>query len=169
MSDITRALDSLKEDFDAADNLVGDIYSKYFAKYFKKEAEMHSRFKDTDKPITDEELEWLITSLPLELFAVANALSQFKQHNEIVKLKIKQRKGQKDIEDDGLDEEYKLMSIIYASVISRVEQEVSFSKELIMGAKKVWDTRRAGDKQIIGGISNDIPLPEYTIDSKIQY
>ena len=169
MSDISRALDSLKEDFDAADNLVDDIYKKYFSRYFRKEAEMHNRFKDAEKPITDEELEWLITSLPLELFAVANALAQFKQHNEIVKLKIKQRKGKKELEDDGLDDEYKLMSIIYASVITRVEQEISFSKELIMGAKKVWDARKSGEKPITGGISNDIPLPEYTVDPRIRY
>lgn len=141
MSDISKALESLQEDFDAADNMVDDIYNKYFASYFKKELEMHARFRDADRLITDKELEWIITSLPMELFSVSYALAQFKQHNELVKLKIKQRKGQ-DVDDPTLDDEYKLMSIIYASVISRVEQEITFSKELIMGAKKVWDARR---------------------------
>ena len=167
MSDITRAIESLKEDFDSADALVSDIYNKYFAHYFAKENEMHTRFKDAEVPITDKELEWIITSLPLELFSVSNALSQFKQHNEIVKLKIKQRKSKdKDIVDDGLDEEYKLMSIIYASVITRVEQEISFSKELIMGAKKVWDARRNGERVPIGEKLPEPDLPDYRIDTR---
>ena len=166
MSDITRAVESLKEDFNSADALVSEIYDRYFSRYFAKEIEMHARFKDSEVPITDNELEWLITSLPLELFSVANALAQFKQHNEIVKLKIKQRKGKsKDAIDDGLDEEYKLMSIIYASVITRVEQEISFSKELIMGAKKVWDARRNGDRAPIGEKLPEPELPRYTVDS----
>lgn len=167
MSDISRAAESLKEDFISADALVSEIYDKYFARYFKKELEMHTRFKDAEVPITDNELEWIITTLPLELFSVANALAQFKQHNEIVKLKIKQRKSRsKDrVVDDGLDEEYKLMSIIYASVITRVEQEISFSKELIMGAKKVWDARRSGDRAPIGEKLPEPDLPAYRIDA----
>lgn len=170
MSDISRAVDSLKEDFDAADALVDKIYDKYFARYFKKEAEMHIRFKDAEVPITDKELEWLITSLPLELFSVSNALAQFKQHNEIVKLKIKQRKSKDKAEvDDGLDDEYKLMSIIYASVITRVEQEISFSKELIMGAKKVWDARRSGEKSPIAESIPEPTLPDYTVNGKLNF
>jgi hypothetical protein len=166
MSDISRAAESLKEDFNSADALVTEIYDKYFAKYFKREIEMHLRFQDPDVPITDKELEWLITSLPLELFSVSNALAQFKQHNEIVKLKVKQRSKNKDSDPDGLDEEYKLMSIIYSSVILRVEQEISFSKELIMGAKKVWDARRTGEHAPISEIVIPPELPEYTIDDK---
>ena len=163
MSDISRALDSLKEDFESADKMVDEIYCRYFAVYFQKEAEIHQRFRDSDIPITDTELEWTITSLPLELFAVSNALAQFKQHNEIVKLKIKQRKG-KDADPEGLAEEYKLMSIIYSSVIARVEQEIAFSKEMIMGAKKVWDARRSSEQAPIGEINIKEPdLPDYRI------
>ena len=162
MSDISRAIASLEEDFNSADALVSEIYNKYFASYFKKEAEMHTRFQDTDRPITDSELSWIITALPLELFSVSNALAQFRKHNEIVKLKIKQRKDNKD--EDGLDAEYKLMTIIYAAVINRVEQEISFSKELIMGAKKVWDARRSSEQAPIGEI---VPpeLPDYSISN----
>lgn len=166
MSDISRAVESLKEDFISADTLVSEIYNKYFATYFKKEIALYARFRDADVPITDKELEWLITSLPLELFSVSNALAQFKQHNEIVKLKIKQRKSRsKDEIDDGLDEEYKLMSIIYASVITRVEQEISFSKELIMGAKKIWDARRSGERAPIGEKLPEPDLPDYRVNT----
>lgn len=161
MSDISRALESLKEDFDAADNLVADIYDKYFASYFKKEVDMYAKFQDTDIVITDSELEWILISLPLDLKAASNALAQFKQHNEIVKLKIKQRKNTGDTDD--LDEEYKLMSIIYSSVITRVEADISFSKELIMGAKKVWDARRKTE-QVTPIAETNAELPDYVID-----
>lgn len=161
MSGISRALESLKEDFESADALVNEIYDKYFSSYFKKESEIFHRFRDSENPITDKELEWTITALPLELFAVSNALAQFKQHNEIVKLKIKQRKNADD-GDTSLDDEYKLMQIIYSSVITRVEQEVAFSKEMIMGAKKVWDTRRLGENPPIGEVVPKKPdLPDY--------
>jgi hypothetical protein len=110
-------------------------------------------------------LEWVLISLPLDLKAASNALAQFKQHNEIVKLKIKQRKNSGDADD--LDEEYKLMSIIYSSVITRVEADISFSKELIMGAKKVWDARRKTETAIpIGEVNTEVSeeLPEYNAD-----
>lgn len=163
MSDITRAIESLQEDFDAADKMVDEIYDKYFAQHFKRELEMYDRFRDADLLISDEELEWIITSLPMELFAVSYALTQFKQHNELVKLKIKQRKGT-DVDDPTLDAEYKIMSIIYTSVIARVEQEISFSKELIMGAKKVWDARRKTDHPSpINEVNTD--LPDYVMDA----
>ena len=89
MSDITRAVESLKEDFESADALVDQIYNRYFGPYFKEMNSNFLRFRDADVPITDKELEWIITSLPLKLFSVANALAQFKQHNEIVKLTTK--------------------------------------------------------------------------------
>lgn len=169
MSDITRALEVLKEDFEAADNLVADIYEKYFSRFFNREHQMYDRFHDADVIINDRELEWILISLPLEMNAAANALTQFKQHNEIVKLKIKQRKSAKVDDADGLDEEFKLMSIVYTSVITRVEMELSFSKELIMGAKKIWDARRNGETPPVGEIG-DIPaqepqLPDYPLNS----
>lgn len=163
MGDISKAIEVLREDFESSDALVSEIYNKYFLKYFIKETEMHQKFRDTEVPITDKELEWIITVLPLDLFSVSNALAQFKQHHEIVKLKVKQRSKNKDASVDGLDEEFKLMSIIYSSVIVRVEQEISFSKELIMGAKKVWDARRSSEQSPIGPSLPQVELPEYKL------
>jgi hypothetical protein len=161
MGDISNAIEALKEDFEAADGLVVEIYDKYFTKYFQKEVELYTKFQDTDIAITDGELEWILLSLPLDLKAASNALAQFKQHNEIVKLKIKQRKNSGDADD--LDEEFKLMTIIYSSVITRVESDISFSKELIMGAKKVWDARRRTEQvNPVNEINTE--LPEYTAD-----
>ena len=164
MGDISRAIDALKEDFESADNLVDEIYNKYFAKHFQRESEMYARFRDSDIPISDTELEWILISLPLDLRMASNSLTQFKQHNEIVKLKIKQRKSAKVDNADGMDEEFKLMNIIYTSVITRVELEISFSKELIMGAKKVWDSRRNGESAPVGEVVPKEPeLPDYDL------
>jgi len=159
MDSIKNALESLDEDFKAADKVVDDIYSNYFAKYFSKVSEMHTRFSDINVSITDKELEWIITSLPLDLFAASDALAQFKQHNEIVKLTIKQRKQDKKAEE--IDEEYKLMSIVYSSVIAKVEHQISFSKELIMGAKKVWDARKRTEQSNPINEVTTPDLPDY--------
>lgn len=164
MNDISRAVESLQADFDSADGLVEEIYQKYFAKYFDGEDTMYTKFQNADIVISDKELEWILITLPLNLKSVSSALAQFKQHNEIVKLKIKQRKG-KDVDvDEELDAEYKLMAIIYAAVITRVESEISFSKELIMGAKKVWDARRNSEIAPVGEVVPDeVELPDYTV------
>ena len=166
MGDISKAVASLQEDFDAADRLVDEIYQKYFASYFNGENELYVKFQNAEVIITDKELEWILITLPLNLKSASSALAQFKQHNEIVKLTIKQRKGKDVVADPELDDEYKLMSIIYASVITRVESELAFSKELIMGAKKVWDARRNSETAPVGEVVKefDSELPEYKID-----
>lgn len=156
MSSISNAMAALKDDFTAADEVVEEIYNNYFAKYFAKEAQMYTRFQDPEKSITDKELEWIITSLPLELMAASDALAQFKQHNEIIKLTIKQRKT---LTQEDIDNEYKLMSIVYNCVITKVEHKLSFSKELIMGAKKVWDARKHTEQ--INPINEVNSLPDY--------
>lgn len=156
MSSIANAMAALKDDFTAADEVVEEIYNNYFAKYFAKEAQMYERFQDPEKSITDKELEWIITSLPLELMAASDALAQFKQHNEIIKLTIKQRKA---LTQEDIDNEYKLMSIVYNCVITKVEHKLSFSKELIMGAKKVWDARKHTEQ--VNPINEVNSLPDY--------
>ena len=171
MGDISRAIASLQEDFDSADQLVEDIYQKYFAKYFDGRSDMYEKFQNPDIIISDKELEWILITLPLNLKFGASAFAQFKQHNEIVKLKIKQRKGKDTADaDEGLDEEYKLMAIIYAAVITRVESEISFSKELIMGAKKVWDARKASETHPVGEVVPETPdLPDYKVDNDMKF
>ena len=166
MGDISRALAALKEDFESANNLVDELYHKYFAQYFEKETELYTKFRNEEVSISDKDLEWILISLPLDIKMASSALAQFKQYNEIVKLKIKSRKAEHTEDEDGMDEEFKLMSIIYTSVITRVEHDISFSKELIMGAKKVWDARRASESAPIREMEpQDRPLPDYQFSS----
>lgn len=162
MASIAKAAEALKEDFEATDNLVNEIYDKYFSSYFKKEQELYQRFQDTATPITDQELEWIITSLPLDLYSASDALAQFKAHNEIIKLTIKSRKKAFKDRPDSIDDEYQIMNVVYSAVINKIESKLTFSKELIMGAKKVWDARRRTEQVPIKETS-ELDLPDYPI------
>ena len=82
----------------------------------------------------------------------------------IIKLTIKQRK--KNETQEAIDEEYKLMNIVYNCVIDKVEHQLSFSKELIMGAKKVWDARKRTEQPVIPEVNN---LPDYQPIKKQTY
>lgn len=160
MLDISKATETLQADFNAADNLVDELYHKYFAHYFKRTADLEVAFRNTDVPITDDQLEQIITAIPLDIYLVSGNLAQFKQHFEIVKLTNKQRKKAKL--DEDIDTEYQLMAIIYNSVINRVENEIAGTKELIMGAKKVWDARKRAETSV--PINEQVPhteLPDY--------
>ena len=158
--DLTHALESLKEDFDATEALVDEIYNKYFATNFERINALNEKFRDKSTPISDEDLEDIITAVPLDLYMVSNNLAQLQHQQEITKLKIKQRKKSNTPEED-LDIEYQLMAIVYSSVISRVEHQITFSKELIMGAKKIWDARRRTENT--NPIKDKyIELPEYS-------
>ena len=56
--------------------------------------------------------------------------------------------------------EYEVLHAAYVSIVTRVENEQTFAKELIMGAKKVWDSRRSADNSNPVGLV--VPeLPEY--------
>ena len=164
--DISHAVDELKDDFSSADTLVDEIYNKCFARYFNRTKELEAAFQNKTTPITDAQLEDIIVGLPLDLIQVSTSLAQFKQHQEIVKLTIKQRKKDKSDKlpwDADLDTEYALMSIVYSAVILRVEGEISFSKELIMGAKKVWDARKRTET-IVPIKEQPVELPNYDVN-----
>lgn len=159
---ITKAIDYLRADLDSVDTFTDELYAKYFNVYFESAERLYQRFKSVDIPITDSELESIITSLPLDMYAASTALSQFQAHHEIAKLSSKQAKrAETDTTNVDLNvptsEEYQVMIIIYNAVISRVERQISFSKELIMGAKKVWDARRKTEQVPIKEITTDLP------------
>lgn len=162
------ALNSMKCEVDEVNSWAEDEYSKYFASYFKGEKELYDRMKSNSDPITDEELEWILTDLPLELFSVTEQLSKMKIAQEVIKLNIKEKERayitsategsmtQKKEEAQALTMEDRLLVDIYDSIMERVNKQMSFSKELIMSAKKIWDARRA----------DGIPLPDVAVESK---
>ena len=166
------------------DSVIESLYEEVFGELFEKVSELYKRFKSHTQPISDGELEQILTELPLNLFTVAEKLSSMKLRQSVTKLENKRTRrnllreyNQSDrwddlsagarrdaisfqIEDDTFDNDIVVM--VYDAVIERVESEISFTRELIMGAKKLWDARKAnvlptgeiGDKETP-------PLPEY--------
>ena len=56
--------------------------------------------------------------------------------------------------------EERVLELAYSCLLDRIQREVSYSKELIMGAKKVWDSRRKADTS---NPVSEIPTPKRPI------
>ena len=140
------------EDLDTVSTLYDSLYNDKFASYFEGQQDLFVRLKSKYQPITDSELENILTTTPLNLYAVSEELNRFRLNVEVIKLKIKQQETvikqlPKDDEQGYLRVsesllENRLLCAVYDKVVLRVESEVSFSRELIMSAKKIWDGRR---------------------------
>ena len=153
-------------------------YQKQFAKHFKDLDNLYNRLKSTNDPITDDELEHILTWLPIELVSVAEELSNLRNAQEVIKLEIRRNE---DIriklftKELGISEtkakekaasytvEDKLLLSVYDSIYERVSRQVSFAKELIMSSKKIWDARRNSEQSM-----PSIPEPTYN-DSLPEY
>lgn len=143
------------EDLDTVCTLYDSLYRDKFASYFNEQHELFGRLRSKFKPISDEELENVLTTTPLNLYAVSEELNKFRLNVEVIKLKIKQQETalKKLPKDDDVGYlaisnslvENKLLCAVYDKVVLRVESEISFSRELIMSAKKIWDGRRDTD------------------------
>ena len=134
------------------------IYSDLVGNYFDEVIELKQRFDFNQNPVTDDELEKILTVLPLRMFKISEALSKATLTNQIAKIKAKE-KG----EDTSV--EYKLTAAVYESVMLRIDKERSCCRELIMASKKIWDSRRAAEEA--AGIRTDVgkdpkkELPDY--------
>lgn len=168
MPSLTNAIQEYSEDVEAVNSFCNGLYEDNFACYFSEVRKLFSRMKDKSHPVTDEELEYILTELPLELFAAAETLNKFRLNYEVVKLKNKEKVEQfrkeatlavsemyatkterQEYVIHTVNEkivEYEILLSVYASIVTRVENEQSFVRELIMGAKKVWDSRRSGEQ-----------------------
>lgn len=173
MMNLQKTLEAISADIDEVNEWAENEYNKYFLQYFKGESELYNRMKSNSDPILDTELEWILTSLPLELFSVTEQLSKLRTAQEVIKLHIKQTERnyiqdpnspgsqtQKKEDASALTAEDKLLVTVYDSIIERVTREMTFSKELIMSAKKIWDARR-NDGTLNPDVINRTNLPEY--------
>lgn len=164
--DLKKRIECLSSDINDVTGWAEEEYTKYFSQYFKGEVELYNKMKTVKSQITDDELEWVLTDLPLELFSVSEQLAKLKTAQEVIKISIKKREREyvkshtegsetkRKEEAAALTEEDKLLVSVYDSIVERVTRQMTFSKELIMSAKKIWDARRA----------DGIPLPEMNID-----
>jgi hypothetical protein len=163
---IKECLEENKKYIDDVQSWADEEYDKYFSKYFVGQEELYKKLQNVDYIISDEELEWVLTALPLELFAVSEQMAKMKTVQEVIKLRIREKREEivntlNDTDTTGLSMTAKkeiaasktatdeLLVTIYGTISERVSKEISFSRELIMSAKKIWDARR----------SNDINLP----------
>ena len=172
--DLTKALKGVSKDIDDVQKWADEEYNKYFASYFVGEVDLYKKLKDKDYIITDDELEWILTSLPLELFSVSEQLGKMKTAEEVIKLHIKEVESEFVKDPDNKDSVTKkkedaamitasdrLLVTVYSIISERVGREMSFSRELIMSAKKIWDARRSSEVSIPSVDTSNSELPDY--------
>ena len=152
------------------------LYDEIFAELFSRVTELYQRFKSEVRPITDEELETILTELPLRLFTVSERLADIRMRMSVTKLENKHKRialmqtysvepeydglsqtavrefVSARVDDEVRDDEIAVM--VYSSLIDRIEGELSFSRELIMGARR---------NNATNPVAPVVPeLPEYT-------
>lgn len=176
MIDITE----YKADIDEMNEFASNLYVTNFDPYLSCIHELQTRLQSNVQPITDTELEDVLTVLPLNLFSVSEALNRMKLEQEVIKLNLKKRKVEiqnnlpeksKISKSDLIASELadaEIIIAVYSTVISRVESEMSYCKELIMGCKKIWDGRRLSEKSNPVSEMNIDKLPEYQKDVYIK-
>lgn len=162
MINLAAAYDEVAPELDAIDNWCNDIYIQNFAMYFDDAKELFEKLQASGNTITDAELSWILIQLPLKLFDVAEVLNQFRVKQEAMKLKNKYEADKVKVTAETADwvVERKLLVTAVSSVVTRVENEISMSRELIMGAKKIWDSRRRTDN-LMPVSEAAVTLPDY--------
>ena len=165
---------SYEDDVDAVASWCDSVYASTFGEYFEPIARLFERMQSKDVPITDAELSEILIDLPLTLFSVSESLNKMRLNYEVVKLKQKQNEYEISQDPNTPTKhksdyvaskmlEHKLLILAYTTIINRVESEISFCRELIMGAKKIWDGRKRGE--LVNPVSptseSAESLPEY--------
>ena len=169
--------DKVVESIDEIESWADNQYIQLFSPSFTKVYEMYDRLRSDTYPITDTELQWVLTILPLELFTISESLNNLRVEKEVITLEEKQMKIHLTQSYNSLNPkpssseisnllalelyDYDIAVVGYNTLISRVENQISFSKELIMGCKKIWDARRNTETTPIAPVNAE--LPEYKI------
>ena len=132
-------------------------YAERFSVHFSQVDTLYEKMHNVYTSITDSELEWILTTLPLELYSVSEKLNALNLDINIIKIEIKKKmrsveqnskestvaKRKQEASDSVLLDESVLKA--YESLVSLVESQISFCRELIMGSKKIWDARRRAE------------------------
>lgn len=178
MIDLNSVMSENTKDIESVVSWCSEIYGEKFAEYFLNARVLFERVQSKTHPITDDELSQILIDLPMKLFDVSEVLNQFRLSYEVVKLRNKQKesdliksssettapKRKSDAELQMIPD--KLLVTAFDSVITRVENEISFCRELIMSSKKIWDARRKTEQ--VNPISEVSDLPDYNVKSYIK-
>lgn len=180
MMNIIEIIDKEYTEIESVKEWVNFKYDELFHDLFAKLREADKHMKSDVRPINDAELEWAITELPIDLFNAAEVLNQLRLDHEVIKLENKKRRRDlsKQLDKSAINgpakteelaammTEYEIVSSAYSTLITRVENELTYAKEFIMGCKKVWDSRRRAEQSnpITPTNTGDCELPDYTTD-----
>lgn len=157
---IEQVFNSYEKDIQDLNVWASKIYQSRFSSYFDKQRELFKELQNKQVPISDASLEFILIDTPITLFAVSEELNKFRLECELVKLRSKEQSS------DDIQKEQKLILAVYNSIILQVESEVSFSRELIMSAKKIWDSRRNAENSMP---VKEVTLPDYDDVRKSKY
>lgn len=159
-SEFRDAFDKYKEDLQEVSLMADEIYEQNFSSFFQVQRDLASSLKQGDD-ISDSELQDVLISAPLKLFEVSESLNRFRLSLEVLRTRIKsnKREVERKIKEAYFDQDMKITQSelakeveeetaaddmlikLYEFVIKRVENEMSYSKELIMSAKKIFTAR----------------------------
>lgn len=171
--------DNYAEYIDDISNWVDGQYNYHFRSCFEEVKKIQDSMKSQVRPITDSELEWVLTELPMKMFSISESLNKVRLEAEVIKLRKKTVKSQFDADAAAMVKagdlpkteakawvdtelaDHDILLAAYNSLITRVESEISLSKELIMGCKKIWDARKRTEQSNPVGEVVPSNLPNY--------
>lgn len=170
---IQNTINNYTKEFSELDSWIQQIYDDYFLSDFDRIRHLYDRFKSDSSPITDDELEEILTYAPLDLFTATENLSKLKTHRDVLKIEKKAMDAKsKSDKTPNLDASANLeiTILVLSNITDRVDREISFTKELIMATKKIWDRRKAAET-IGAGVDTstdftDTELPVYQTNSE---
>lgn len=178
-----------KKDIDGVVSYANELFKSKFGNVFDVIERLRSELKE-HKQISDSDLQYILVDFPIELIHVSEELNNFRLSVEVAKMKHKDIVNQvtskyinwygenprsapcsaKDfINNDSSVIESLIYQTILNNMITRIENCMSYSRELIMGAKKIWDSRRASENVMPIGEMNLDNIPEYPTPNKQQY
>lgn len=174
MTNLTDIQSQYDADLDATEQWCNEIYESQFSRFFSTQRKLFDRMKSKSRPITDTELEWILTEVPMNLFDASEVLNTFQMKEEVIKLQLKHKEvelmkqskeSSQDRKREAVSDELlgdKVLLLAYNNVISRVEKEMSYSRELIMSAKKIYDRRKETEQSNpVSEVSTKDDLPDY--------
>ena len=139
MDNFVEIVDNFSKETVEAVEWMAQKYEENFGKWFSSIREFHKSISNTRRPVTDEELSNILMDVPLDMIECSESLNSVKLQRSLLKLSIKKKKSENENYDPYEDD---VMLAVLDCLISRVDKEMSFARELIMSAKKIWDGRR---------------------------
>lgn len=185
MSSIDETLAMYKEDMESVESWCNDLYQDKFASVFEEIRGLYEQLADKRDKISDDALESILTDTPLGLFTISERLNALRTNREVGKLKMREKESDvrreciRRLDEQGKDAGFsrsdvsaivkdaiindQIVIVALDGVINRVENEISFSRELIMSAKKIWDRRKNTENvNPIGPVAPEYQeLPDY--------